>query len=138
MKIFELVRPNSLNDANYEAFEFLIRWIGRDGSDYLYMFYDAEIERRISGEVINEQDASKLQSLISKNGSSITLQADNLALSDLAIISQILENTYVTRILKSGVEVRYAPDANNFKYRLMAGRYELDFKLVLADTKTWK
>lgn len=137
-KIFALNRPKSINDPAYEAFEYLIRWIGRDASDYQYMFYDAEFERRVNSEVINEQDSTRLQSLVSKVGRSVTLQADDLSLNDLEIISQILENTYVTRVFKDGSEERYAPDANNFKYRQMDGRYELEFKLVLSDIKSWK
>jgi ABC-type uncharacterized transport system substrate-binding protein len=137
-KIFELIRPKSLNDSSYEDYEYLIRWIGRDGSEYLYMFYDAELEIKISNEVVNEQDSTRLKSLITKIGQAITLQVDDLSKNDLQVIAQIFENQYVTRILKDSSEVRYAPDANSFKYRLMDGRYEVDFKLILADVKAWK
>jgi hypothetical protein len=136
--IFKLIRPKSLDDAAYEPFEFLIGWLGRDGSDYQYMFYDAEFERRVASEVINEQDSTRLQALISKVGRAVTLQADDLSLNDFEIISQILENNYVARIFKDGSFERYAPDANSFKYRQMDGRYELEFKLVLSDLKAWK
>lgn len=136
--IFELIRPKSLIDSTYEAYEYLIRWLGRDGSEYLYMFLDAEFETKISNEVINEDDSNLIQALVTKVGQSVTLMADDLSLNDIKIIGQLLENKYVTRILKSGSVERYAPDVNSYKYRLTNGRYELSFKLILADIKTWK
>lgn len=137
-KIFELVRPKSLTDAAYANFEYLIRWMGRDGSEYLWMFYDAELSTELSSEVINSEDPARLQSLVAKVGQSITLTADDLSASDLVILGQILENRYVTRLLKSGSVERYAPDASGFKYRLMDGRYVLELVLVAVDIKTWK
>jgi len=137
-KRFELIRPKSLTDSNYEAYEYLIRWIGRDGSDHLYMFYDAEIDNRIDTEVINREDSDNIQSLINRVGQSITLTANDLSLSDLTIIAQILENPYVTRLFKDGTIERYAPDSNRFNYRLKDGRYNLEFDLVKVDVKSWK
>ena len=137
-KIFELIRPMSLSDTNYEEFEYLIRWMGRDGSEYLWMFYDAELSAQVSGEVINSEDSNNIQSLVSKNGQGITLQADDLSLSDFNVIKQILENRYVTRLLKSGSVERYAPEPSSFNYRLMDGRYVLSLNLVMVDIKAWK
>lgn len=136
--LFKLIRPRSLDNPDYEAFEYLIRWIGRDGSDYLWMFYDATIDLKVSNEVINAQDSSRIQSLVSRVGQSITLQADDLSLNDMLIIGQVMENKFVTRIFKDGTVQRYAPDANSFKYRVTQGRYDIDFKLILADIKSWR
>lgn len=136
--LFQVIRPKSLSNSDYEAFEYLINWIGRDGSYYQFMFYDAELDLNVSNEVINTQDASNIQSLVSKVGQGIALHADDLSLNDLKIIGQLFENKYVNRIFKDGTTERYAPAANSFKYRLMDGRYEVDFKLVLADIKAWR
>jgi len=127
-----------MSNPAYEPFEYVIRWFGRDGSDYLYLFYDAEIETKVTNEIVNEQDSAKIQSLVSKVWQSIDLHADDLSKSDLTIIGQIFEQTYVTRLLKSGLTERYAPEAGTFKYRLMDGRYSLDFSLTMPDIKTWK
>lgn len=136
--LFQVIRPKSLSNSDYEAFEYLINWIGRDGSYYQFMFYDAELDLNVSNEVINTQDVSNIQSLVSKVGQGIALHADDLSLNDLKIIGQLFENKYVNRIFKDGTTERYAPSANSFKYRLMDGRYEVDFKLVLADIKAWR
>lgn len=136
--IFKVIRPKSLTDAAYADFEYLIRWIGRDGSDYLYMFYDAEFENRVDTEVINREDSDYIQSLINRVGRSITLTTNDLSLNDLKIIGQILENKRVTRIKKDGTYEYYAPDGNRFNYRLLNGRYELEFDLVMVDIKSWK
>ena len=137
-KIFELIRPKSITDSAYETYEYLIRWMGRDGSEYLYMFYDAELATRVDSEQINTEDSARIQSLVSRVGQGITLTADDLSKSDLVIVGQIMENRYVTRLLKAGTGERYAPEPGGFKYRLMDGRYSVTLSLVLTDIKTWK
>ena len=137
-KIFELIRPKSLDDSTYEDFEYLIRWMGRDGAEYLWMFYDAELGTDVTGEVINSEDSGKIQSLVSKVGQGITLEADDLSLSDVEVMKQIFENRYVTRLLKAGTVERYAPEPDSFRYRLRGLRYELTFNLVMVDTKAWR
>lgn len=132
-KLFELIRPRSLTVPEYEDFEYLIRWIGRDGSEYLYMFLDAEFEQDIDSKVINRESSSNIESLIDSISRAMRLKADDLSLNDLKIIGQIFENKYVTRILKDGTFERYAPVQNSLEYRLMDGRYELSIKLALSD-----
>lgn len=138
MNIFKLIRPKSLIDEAYADYEYLLRWIGRDGSDYQYMFYDAEISNRVDTEVINQEDSDNIRSLINRVGQSITLTTGDLTKNDLTIIAQILENPRVTRLKKDGTVEYYAPDSNRFNYRLMDGRYELEFDLVMVDVKSWK
>lgn len=133
MKIFELVRPKSLIDPAYADFEYLIRWIGRDGSEYLYMFYDAEIQHEIKNEVVNKDIASNLKALISAENRSINLKADDFSLNDLQVIGEMFANTYVERLKLDDTTERFAPDANSFKYELMQGRYEIEFTLIMAN-----
>ena len=136
-KKFYIEYPKSQASSDYEQFEYLIRWIGRDGSDYTYMFYDAEMSIKINNTIIN-RDSDNIQSLIESNENEIMLTANDLSRNDLTIIAQILEQKYITRLLKDGTTERYAPDSNSFNYRLLDGRYNLTFKLIAIDTKTWK
>ena len=136
-KTFQIIRPRSLQNSDYEDFEYLMRWIGRDGSDYLYMFYDVEMERKTHGEVINSESSTRIETLISKESQAITLQADDLSRSDLAIILQIFSNKFVTRLFKDGTTERYAPQPNSYKYRLMDGRYEVEIKFTKSDLAAW-
>lgn len=137
-KKFYIEYPKSQSDSNYEEFEYLIRWMGRDGSDYLYMFYDAEISLKVNGSVINRRDDDNIQSLVDRVANEIMLTANDLSKNDLLVIGQILEQKYVTRILKDGTTERYAPDGGSFRYRLLDGRYNIIFKLIKVDTKSWK
>ena len=137
-KRFEVIIPKSYYDSDYEEFEYLIRWIGRDGADYQYMLYDAEIQNRIRGEVINNQDSEMISSVQSSEQRQITLMAIDLSKNDYLIIAEMFANTYVTRILKTGLTERFAPDATSFKYRLMEGRYEIEFTLIMSDVPVWK
>jgi hypothetical protein len=129
--IFKLIRPKSLINPEYEDFEYLIRWIGRDGSEYLKLFEDAEFEHEIESSLINTETTP--EALISRIGRSVSLKADDLSLNDVKIIGQLFENKFVTRLKKDGTYERYAPDATTFRYRIMDGRYELEFKLILSD-----
>ena len=137
-KTFELIIPISWTNAVYEDFEYLIRWEGRDGSDYLYMFYDAEIQNRIRGEVINSKDGERVESMVDSEKRQITLLASDLSKNDMLIIGQMFSNRYVTRIHKDETVERYAPDSTSFKYRLMVGRYQVEFTLMMSDETVWK
>lgn len=132
-KIFELIRPKSLTDSAYEDFEYVIRWIGRDGSDYLYIFYDAAIQYQVRNEVVNSESESNIEALISSESRKITLTANDLTKNDLIVIGELLVNKYVQRLLRDGSYERYAPDANSFRYRLMDLTYEIEFDLIMPD-----
>lgn len=137
-KKYEIIRPKSLIDGNYADFEYLLRWIGYDGSDLQYMFYDAELKRSVNTEPINLEDADTLQSLVKDVENEITLEAFDLSENDIKVIRQIFENPIVYRIFKDGTSERYAPQRNSFKYRLRNGRYNIEFKLARANTKIWR
>jgi hypothetical protein len=136
-KIFEIVRPKSLNDADYEPFEYLIRWKGKNGADYLYMFYDAELQNRVRNEVINSH-GTNIKALPSTEERSVNLIAVDLSLNDLEIIAQMFSCTFVTRLKRDSTYERYASDATSFKRRLMDGRYRIEFTLIMSDATTWK
>lgn len=135
-KTFELIRPMSLTDPAYADFEYLIRWIGRDGAEYLYMFYDAEISQRVNSEVANS--LGDIAALIDSESREITLTANDLSKSDLLVISEMFSNTYVTRLLQDGTTERYAPKANSFSYKLRGLTYDIEFTLVMQDLPTIK
>lgn len=137
-KIFELIRPQSYYDSAYAEFEYLIRWIGKDGSDYLYIFYDAEINQVIDNDIINSLSSSNIEALIKSEKRSITLTASDLSKSDLLIITEMFANKFVTRIHKDESIERFAPLGNSFKYRLMDGRYEVEFELQMYDLAVLK
>lgn len=137
-KIYEIARPKSLDDSAYEDYEYLIRWIGKDGADYQYMFYNAEFQTRISGSVANRLDADKIESLIESEENEVTLFANDLSKNDLTIIGSLLSCKYVTRLKKDGTAERYATDSNRFKYILIDKRYNIEFTLIMNDCPVWK
>lgn len=136
-KLFEIVRPKSLTDPLYEDYEYLIRWIGRNGADYQLMFYDIEVQRRTRSEIINSESSDNIEALISKEEQSITIFADDLSKNDLIVVLQMLGNKFVTRLKKDDTIERYAPDQNNYKYRLKDGRYEIEITLIASDLRVW-
>ena len=137
-KLYELVRPKSINDSTYEDFEYLIRWIGRNGAEYIYMFYDAEINTRIRAQGINTLDEDNIQSLIDRETNDITLVASDLSKNDLLRMGEMFANKYVTRLKKDGTFERYAVDSNRYKYSLRKKRYRVEFSLIMPEKAVWK
>lgn len=62
-KLFQVIRPRSLTDPAYAEHEYLIRWTGRNGGDLQYMFFDAEIEKGLRTNLINESDPYTIQAV---------------------------------------------------------------------------
>lgn len=137
-KKFEIVRPKSNDNSDYAEYEYLIRWKGRDGSDLIYMFYDAEIENEIRTSIINQDSEDNLQSINDKENRSIILVAEDLSKNDMLTISQMFSNKYVTRLKKDGTTERYAPDRNRFKYKIKDGRYNLEIALVMSNLAVYR
>ena len=137
-KLFQVVRPRSLTDPNYAEYEYLIRWTGRDGSDYVYMFENAEFDIRVKNSIINERDSSRIQAVNIEEDRTINMTANDLTENDLSVIAEMFQNKFVTRIKKDGTIERYAPDANSYKYELADGRYEVSFNLKMYEVALWK
>ena len=137
-KKFQVVRPRSLTDPNYSEYEYLIKWIGRDGSDYVYMFENAEFDIRVKNSLINESDPARIQAVNISEERAIRLTANDLSKNDLAVIAEIFQNKFVTRIKKDGTVERYAPDANSYRWELLDGRYDVSFSLRMHEVSLWK
>ena len=137
-KKFEIVRPKSLTNPELAAYEYVIRWVGRDGSDYLYMFYDAVLQNKVSNTVINPEDCDRIESLIDSESRSVTLTANDLSRNDLDVMGQMFANKFVQRLNLDGTIERYAPDANSYTKKESDGRYDVSFTLIRTDLKVWK
>ena len=137
-KLFEIVRPNSVDNEAYAEYEYLLRWVGRDGADYQYLFYDAEFDERVRTEVINEKSSTRIESLIDSEERTITLTANDLSENDLKVMSSMLMNKYVTRIKLDGTTERYGVESNSFNYRKSDLRYDLSFDIIQYSRALWK
>lgn len=136
-KIFEIITPLSEVDSDYENFEYLLRWIGRDGSDYCYMFHDMEIETRVGNEPVNLKDPQRIKSLSINEERSFTVFVEDISKNDLQVFEEMLINQYVTRIKKDESIERYAVDSNRFRYTLKNGRYRVEINLIKYQRKSW-
>lgn len=136
-KTYKLIRPKSLNDSNYEQFEYLIRWIGRDGAEYIYMFYDAVLQNSVRNQIINSEDEDLIESLPEKEERSLTVTANDLSLNDLNVILEMFSNKFVVRLKKDGTTERLVPKSNSSNRRLRDGRYDIKIELRPYDLKVW-
>lgn len=137
-KRFEIIKPKSIADPAYADVEYVLRWIGADGADYLYLFYDAEFSESQSNDVINITDSNNIQSLIGVEKRSIKLTASDLSKNDLSVFAQMLRNKYVTRLKIDGTTERYAVDSNSFQFRPSELRYNLTFEIIPYSRPQWK
>jgi len=132
-KLYEYITPKSEVDSAYEDFEYLIRWIGRDGGEYLYLFYDALIIQTVENNIINQEDENRVEALINRERKDIELTADDLSLTDLQVIGEMFANKYVTRVRKDGTEERLALGSNRLRYQKTQGRYEVKINVTPSD-----
>ena len=129
--------PTSETDSNYEEFEFMLGWYGRDGSFLTYLFTDWEESQRARVSFINIQDKDKLSNIINNEARPITLVAEDLSLNDMKVIASIFVAKKVIRIFKDGTTERIGLDSNRNRFRQTDGRYNLEigieqYELALA------
>lgn len=136
-KTYKLIRTKSAVNSDFEAFEYLIRWVGRDGSEYLYMFYDARLGIAVDADIVNADTETLMKSINREVSREITLTAVDVSENDFNIMSQILENPFITRIKKDGTTERMSPVNSSLNYRKLNKRYNIDFTLKRANLATW-
>jgi len=132
-QIYKKVIPESENDSNYEEFEFLLGWYGRDGQFIVKMFTDWEVENDVSTSFINRSDAAKLKNIIGSKENNRLIEAEDLTLNDLEVYSSIFEATKIIRIRKDGSVERIGLGKNRLSYRQTDGRYNLPIEIILPE-----
>ncbi len=132
-QIYKKVIPESENDSNYEAFEFVLAWYGRDGQLIVKMFTDWEANDQTDTANINLSDKNNLQNVIGGQKRDRTLTAEDLTLNDLQVLSSIFEAKKIIRVYKNGSFERIGLSANSFKYRQTDARYNLTIKVILCE-----
>ncbi len=129
-KIFKLETPVSESDSNYEEFEFMLGWYGRDGSFYSYLFTDWEESQDVDARVLNISDPDKLSSIILAEERAVRLVAEDLTLNDLKIISSIFIAKNIIRIFKDETTERIGIAGNSQTFKQTDGRYNLTFDVL--------
>ncbi len=131
--IYQFIVPKSDLDSNYEDFEYLVAWYGRNGEYINYMFTDWESQYQYKTDILNKNDADLLQNIIGSETRNITVWAEALTLNDLKILSSIFVATKIIRIRKDGSSERIGLSSNNLQYRETNGRYDLEINLILYE-----
>lgn len=130
-KVFKLETPKSETDSNYEQFEYLLAWYGRDGA-YLgcYLFTDWEESQEVDNETLNIKDQNKVQNIINKEDRPIRLVAEDLSLNDSKILSSIYVAKKIIRVFKDGTFQRVGLDGNGRTWRQTDGKYNLRIDII--------
>jgi hypothetical protein len=139
-KIYKYERPDSLDDRNYEDFEYLLVWFQRDGSYGQFMFTDRNVNISTSVDILNRQDKDKINSFINAEDRAVGLFAENLTFNDFIAITSILVATKTIRVnsdldIADGSDIfeRVTVDRSSFSYRKTDLRYTLNFNIVLRE-----
>jgi hypothetical protein len=131
--IYRLVEPKSETDSNYEQFEFVLAWYGRNGEYINYMFTDWEGQNNYSVSQINIQSQSDLQNIIGQETRNITVWAENITINDLHVLSSIFQAKKILRIFKDGTIERIGIANNSLGYRQTNGRYDMKIDIILYE-----
>lgn len=134
-KIYQVVEPKSEVDSNYEVYEYLLCWYGRNGGFYQFMFTDRETQVRVNSEVINERSESEIRSLIKSEVRMVSLSAEDLTKNEIQILGSLLSSSRIIRLKKDGTFEYVAIESNSYKYRESGGRYNLSFDIKLWNLK---
>lgn len=132
-KIIKVETPVSESDSNYEQFEFMLAWYGRDGSFYQYLFTDWRNRKETESTSVNLKDKDKLSSIIASDRREVRLVAEELTLNDLEVISSIMEAKTILRLFKDGTSERLGKPSNSLDYLQSDGRYNFTFDLALYE-----
>lgn len=127
---YQLIRPTSETDANYEAYEFVLGWYGRNGNYYTYMFTDWEGNDAPRVSNLNITNKTKLSNIINEEEREIEVTAEDLSLNDMHILSSIFVSKKIVRVYKDGTTERLGLGSNSKRWRQTDGRYNLRINLI--------
>lgn len=129
-KIIKLETPVSDSDSNYEQFEFMLAWYGRDGSFYNYLFTDWREGQDVEARALNLTKKTKITNIILSEERSVRLTVEELTLNDLKIISSVMVAKNIIRTFKDGTTERIGINGNGHIFQQSDGRYNLTFNIM--------
>jgi len=129
-KIIKLETPKSASDSNYEEFEYMLAWYGRDGSYYNYLFTDWEESQDVNGIALNLTDRENIRNIIQSEEREVRLTVEDLTLNDLKVISSVFVAKRIIRVFKDGTFEYVGIVNNSQEYRQTDGRYNLTFDII--------
>jgi hypothetical protein len=130
-KIYELRTPESYTNPDYEQYEYMLSWISTSGEQYNWLFTDWGIKTKTDTEVLNDQFANSIKSLIQSETTQFELVAEDLSPSEFRVISTILKAKDVFRLYKNGDVERVAVLSNSYNYRQSDQRFSLQIDIEL-------
>lgn len=129
-KVIKVVTPTSELDSNYEEFEYMLCWYGRDGSFLAYLFTDWEESNNTNASYLNISDKTKITNIIESEERPVRLVAEDLSLNDLKVLTSIFSAKKIIRLFKDGSTERIGIEGNSNRFRQTDGRYNLTFDII--------
>lgn len=123
-KIFKIITPKSEADPDYEAYEFMLTWIGRKGEPYQWLFEDWTESVQTETMPINEAEADTVRTLVEDETVNLTMVAENITPNELSVLRSIPVAKEAYRLFKDGtleplaiVSTSYTLDGQKQRYR---------------------
>ena len=133
--IYYITTPKSTSNSDWDDFEFVIEWYGRDGSFYQKLFYDWENSIKSDTTILNRQDSATMDNIPNKEERAVKLKLNDLSKNDLEIMIGLGVAKIVQRRYNDGTTERLGVDGNSIKYKQRSGRYDFEIDILLYNKR---
>jgi len=134
-KIVKVIYPESGDDINKEAYEWLLQWYSRTGTVCNYMFYDWTTQESVEAIPINIS-TDDISSIISSQERIISLVAEDVRKEDLQAFRDLLISRNCARVFRADSVIYEAGGHENvailsgaITYVNSKQRYRIDIKV---------
>lgn len=130
-KLCRYVRPTSTTDIHAQDYEYLLFWIGSNGSPNYWLFEDFLHKINVSGTVINSE-SENINKIFQKAGQTLKFTAEDINEQDMIIFESLLtakeirhykrgyNNDYEKLAIKSKSSIKRKSDFKyNFEFELV-------------------
>ncbi|RLD69225.1 MAG: hypothetical protein DRI95_00605 [Bacteroidetes bacterium] len=132
----KLVRPDSLSDATAETYEYMLFWIGANGSPNYWLFEDFIKSLIVKGTVINTENEN-INKLFQSAKNTVSLIAEDLTLNEVENIETILRAKELRKYSKDNTFEKLAIITSKSKYMQSDFRYNFKIEIAEIDKKTY-
>lgn len=132
--IYKVITPESENDSNYAAFEYLLGWFDYNGNWQQYLFTDWTNRSAFENEIYNKEIEDRIGSINKEEVNEVLLTAQDASIDDLKVFLSMFRAEKVFRIFKDESREVVAPDSNSINYEQRGIRYEFSFNIVAANS----
>lgn len=136
-KTCKYIRPDSVDNASAEAYEYFLVWISPDGGVYCWLFEDFELRKDIDSDLINTK-SDNISKLYRNANREINLIAEDLTENEFDTLSDITRALVVRRYYKDGTYDPLAILTDRIRKSKSQFRYNLEIQVAEKEDNLMK